>query len=60
MGEGEEAVRCSLSTHELCNPEEKETTLSLIMWLPLAIGSVSHCAQLLHQPRVGTTFVHLF
>lgn len=37
VGESEEVARRSLSTHEPDNPEERETALSLKMWLPLAV-----------------------
>ena len=38
MGENEEAVRRSSSTHEPCNSEEREIALLLKMWVPPAVG----------------------
>lgn len=38
VGENEEAVRRSLSTHEPCNSEEREIALLLKLWVPLAVG----------------------
>ncbi len=68
VGESEEAGRRTLSSHGPENPEEKEIAFSLKSGVPLALGPaaeqkqvmVSRRAQLLHQPRVGTTLVHLF
>ena len=41
MGESEEAVRRSLSSHEPCNSEEGEFALLLKMWVPLAVRPVA-------------------
>ncbi len=41
MGESEEATSRTLSSCVPENPEEREITLSLRMWVPLALGTVA-------------------
>ncbi len=45
VGESEEAVRRTLSSHGPENPEEKEIALSLRRWVPLALGPAAEQKQ---------------
>lgn len=52
VGENEEAVRRSLSTHKPCNSEEGEIALPMKMWVPLAVRPAAEQNQKILHPAL--------